>query len=121
MAEKQYKTFEEFWPYYLGEHSDPVNRKAHQIGTTLALGTVAAAILLRKPAMIPLALVAGYGPAWVGHFIIEKNRPATFTYPLWSLIGDFKMNGMMWTGRLEGELQRLGITHEGPKAEVEGA
>lgn len=109
MSEERFQSFEEFWPYYLREHSDPTNRRWHQFGTTMALGVVATAIVRRKPAMIPLALLAGYGPAWVGHFIVEKNRPATFTYPAWSLIGDFKMNGMMWTGQLDAELQRLGL------------
>ena len=117
MTTERFATFEEFWPYYLEEHSDPTNRRLHQVGTTLALGTVAASIAKRKPLWALGALVAGYGPAWIGHFIIEKNRPATFTYPLWSLAADFKMNGMMWTGRLDSELERLGLLEaRSPKA-----
>jgi len=110
MTDTRYRTFEEFWPYYLQEHSDGFNRRLHQVGTTGALATVAMAVITRTPALVPLALVAGYGPAWVGHFMIEKNRPATFTYPVWSLLGDFKMNALMWSGKLDEEMQRLGVT-----------
>ncbi len=110
MSAERFKTFEEFWPFYLREHANPVNRRLHQAGTTGALATLAYSVLRGKPAVAPLALVVGYGPAWVGHFIIEKNRPATFTYPAWSLLGDFKMNKLMWTGELDDELRRLGIT-----------
>lgn len=108
-TDKRFETFEEFWPYYLQEHSDPTNRRLHQLGTSLALGVVAIAAVKRNPAIVPLALLAGYGPAWVGHFIIEKNRPATFTYPRWSLLADFRMNKMMWNGTLDHELERLGL------------
>ena len=113
MTEKQYTTFEEFWPYYLSEHSDPTNRLLHVAGTTGALSLVAASVLLRRPGLLALAPLAGYGPAWVGHFKVERNRPATFTYPLWSLLADFKMNALFWRGKLDDELQRLGITGGG--------
>lgn len=114
-----YQSFDEFWPYYLQEHMDPANRRLHAIGTTTAMGVVAAALLKGRPAMIPLALVAGYGPAWVGHFFIEKNRPATFTYPRWSLMGDFRMNRLMWTGQLDAELERLGLVAPSADASVD--
>ena len=109
MAESEFKTFEDFWPFYLGEHADSTNRKLHVFGTTAALTVAATVIATRKWKALPLALVAGYGPAWVGHFIIEGNRPATFKHPLWSLRGDFKMNAMAWTGKLQNELERLDI------------
>ena len=109
MSDLKFESFEDFWPFYLREHSDSTNRVLHAIGTTSAVSLVAAAILLRKPWLLAAAPFAGYGPAWVGHYIIEKNRPATFTHPLWSLIGDFKMNGLMWTGKLDAELVKLGI------------
>jgi hypothetical protein len=104
-----FESFEAFWPYYLQEHGNAANRRLHQLGTTAALATVAWAALRRRPGLVPLALVAGYAPAWVGHFLVEHNRPATFTYPLWSLWGDFRMNRMMWEGTLNAELERLGI------------
>lgn len=122
MSETEFKSFEEFWPYYLNEHADPTNRVLHAIGTTSALTAATAAILLRKKWLFAVAPVLGYGPAWVGHFIIEKNRPATFKHPLWSLIGDFKMNSMMWKGTLQDELDRLGIVPgSDPMAADEGA
>jgi hypothetical protein len=104
----RFASFEEFWPYYLGEHRHPLNRALHFIGTSGALLTAASSLVL-GPAVLPLALVAGYGPAWIGHFFVEKNRPATFQYPLWSLRGDFRMYGMMWTGRITDELRAHGI------------
>lgn len=94
-----FRTFEEFWPYYLGEHSNPTNRWLHFVGTTAFLSLVVATILQGNPMMVLLWPVAGYGPAWVGHFLVEKNRPATFQHPIWSLMGDFRMYGRMWRGR----------------------
>lgn len=94
------QTFEEFWPYYLGEHREPVCRVLHFVGTTCAVATVVTAALTLNPLLVPVALVSGYGPAWVGHFFVEKNRPATFKYPLWSLLADFKMWGRMLRGQL---------------------
>ena len=91
MSEKQYKTFKEFYPFYLSEHSHPINRLLHVIGTGLGLGVLLGAIITRQWYFIPLSLVCGYAFAWVGHFIIEKNRPATFTYPLFSFMGDWVM------------------------------
>jgi hypothetical protein len=108
-AEKKYKSFSEFWPYYLSEHRDPVNRALHFAGTTAALATAALAAATLNPFLVPAALVCGYGPAWIGHFLVEKNRPATFTYPVWSFIGDFKMYGLILTGRMQNELQSLGL------------
>lgn len=109
MSELRYETFEEFWPHYLREHANPQNRLLHQMGTTAALTVFGVGLLTRRKWMMAIAPVFGYGPAWVGHFIIEKNRPATFTYPKWSLIGDFKMNALMWSGQLNAELERYGI------------
>lgn len=112
MSEQLFETFEEFWPYYLAEHADPLNRRLHQVGTTAALTVFTAGLLTRRKWMMGIAPVLGYGPAWIGHFFVEKNRPATFTYPRWSLIGDFKMNVLMWTGKLDEELERLGVVFE---------
>ncbi len=107
MSEARYQSFEEFWPYYVGEHKDPRCRALHYVGTTLALGTVAAAALTVNPGWLLLTPVVGYAPAWIGHFVIEKNRPATFKYPVWSLRGDFKMLSLALAGKMGAELERL--------------
>jgi hypothetical protein len=104
------QTFAEFWPYYLGEHRHPTCRLLHFIGSTLALGQLVAAVVLGQPQLGLTALLTGYAFAWVGHFLIEKNRPATFKYPLWSFIGDWKMWALTLTGRLGPELDRAGVT-----------
>jgi hypothetical protein len=98
-------SYEEFWPYYVSEHSKPATRALHVLGTSLALAAVAAAILV-SPWFLLAAAFAGYGPAWIAHFFVEKNRPATFTYPLWSLRGDFRMFGLTLRGRMGPELER---------------
>lgn len=107
--EDRIQSFEEFWPYYLEEHSKPANRRLHQIGTSMAIGAFSYGLLTRRKWLMLAAPVLGYGPAWVGHFFIEGNRPATFKYPRWSLMGDFKMNVLMWSGELDAELERYGI------------
>lgn len=103
----EFKTFEEFWPFYVREHSDPMNRRLHFVGTSLALGTVAYALLRRKPKALLLAPVLGYGFAWLGHFGVQKNKPATFKYPLWSLRGDFTMWSKMLAGTMDEEVRRV--------------
>ena len=100
MAGERYQTFDAFFPFYLQEHSDPVNRRLHFVGTTLVNATLLSALLLGKPSLLALAPLFGYGFAWVGHFLVERNRPATFQYPLWSLRGDYKLYGMMLRGQL---------------------
>lgn len=107
MAEKTIKSFEEFWPYYVGEHRLPSCRAVHYVGSLLAPSVLIAIIVTGSWAWLPIILVAGYGPAWVGHFIIEKNRPATFTYPVWSLMGDYKMLGLALRGKMADEVTRL--------------
>ncbi len=135
------ESFEEFWPYYLSEHRDPISRRLHFVGTSGFLAsTVASTVLspvafplalagmgailsdgmrreakapsiphvvgmlalptLASPIAFPIGVVFAYGCAWIGHFKIEKNRPATFKYPLWSLAADFRMWGHMVRGRL---------------------
>jgi hypothetical protein len=102
-------TYSEFWPHYLREHSRPTTRSIHFVGTGLAILFPCAALVTGVALFLPLALVAGYGPAWFAHYFVEKNRPATFTYPVWSLISDFKMAYCWICGRLNGELEKAGV------------
>lgn len=103
------RTYAEFWPYYLAQHSRPGTRRLHFIGTALALVLLALAAAV-SAWLLPAAVVAGYLFAWIGHFVVERNRPATFTHPLWSLVSDFRMFFLWCAGRLEAELKRAGVT-----------
>jgi hypothetical protein len=98
-------SYEEFWPYYVSEHSLPTTRTLHFVGTALVLVCLALGVLA-SPWWFLAAPLAGYGFAWVGHFFFEHNRPATFTYPLWSLRGDFRMFRLILLGRMGPELER---------------
>ncbi len=97
---KEFDSFNAFYPYYLSEHSDRHCRALHFIGTSLVLLTVLATIVTSNYKLLFLLPIFGYGFAWVGHFVFEKNRPATFKHPFYSLIGDFVMYWQMLTGRL---------------------
>ena len=104
-TEKKYKSFWSFYPYYLTEHGDAKNRTLHFIGTALLIAILIVAVVLQKWWMLALIPVVGYGFAWVGHFFIEKNRPATFTYPLYSLGSDFVMFWHILTGQINNKLE----------------
>jgi hypothetical protein len=96
---KKYASFAEFYPFYLSEHSNRVCRELHFVGSTLALACLAALILTGNAWWFPAALLCGYGFAWIGHFGFQKNRPATFRQPLYSLMGDWVMYWQMLTGQ----------------------
>ena len=96
----QFRSFREFYPYYLAEHSDRACRRLHFAGSTLVLGTIGLAFYLRDWRWLVAAPVLGYGFAWVGHFFFEHNRPATFHAPLYSLMGDWRMWAEMLVGRI---------------------
>lgn len=98
---KQYTTFAEFYPFYLSEHSHPVCRLLHVVGSGLVLATTLYAMATRRWALLWLLPLIGYGFAWVGHFFFEKNKPATFTYPLYSFMADWVMFKDVLTGRLK--------------------
>lgn len=98
--EKTYTTFGDFYPYYLTEHARPANRTLHFVGTGLVIACFVTALALQKYWLIALMPLCGYGFAWFGHFILEKNRPATFKYPLYSLGSDFVMFWHILTGQI---------------------
>lgn len=107
---KKPESFEEFWPYYVSQHQDPTCRKLHFIGTTIAMGCLAAAPM--NPLLALAAPVAGYGFAWIGHFKFEKNKPASWLGPkefLWSLRGDLRMWMYMLEGTMDAEVERHGL------------
>ena len=99
-SQTPFETFADFYPFYLAEHTHPVSRRLHFAGSTLALVFLFSAVLLQEPWLFLLALVQGYAFAWVGHFFFEHNRPATFKYPLWSFMGDWRMWSDMLRGRV---------------------
>ncbi len=106
---RKYTDFGEFWPFYLQEHSKPQTRALHYIGTTIVVLIAVAAAITGRWLLLAAMPLAGYFFAWVAHFTVEKNRPATFTYPLWSLAADFKMWFLWLTGRLGPELRKAGL------------
>jgi hypothetical protein len=103
------QTYAEFWPFYLGEHKKQATRACHYVGTSLFIALEATAGILGNWHLVPIGIVCAYGFAWFSHFVIEHNRPATFTYPLWSLYSDFRMLGMALSFSLGSELRRFGI------------
>ena len=102
-------SFADFWPYYLREHSKPETRALHYVGTSLVVAIAAFAVATERWWWLLAMPVAGYFFAWVGHFGVEKNRPATFKYPLWSLGADWKMWWLWLTGGLRVELDKAGV------------
>lgn len=101
------QSFEEFWPFYVGAHRTRGCRVLHYIGTSLGLLAIVAAMVTSTWWLLLFAPVFGYGAAWVGHFVIERNKPAAFDHWWWSLRGDFKMLGLALTGRMADEVNRL--------------
>jgi hypothetical protein len=109
MARARIRSFEEFWPFYLKQHRKRLTRSLHLFGTDAAAMSIVVAAIQRKPAVLLFAPLLLYGFAWVSHFFVEHNRPATFQYPLWSLRADWKMWVLRSTDRLPSELRRHGI------------
>ncbi|WP_442514070.1 Mpo1-like protein [Pseudomonas promysalinigenes] len=95
-----FRTFAEFYPYYLGEHSNPTCRRLHFLGTSLVIALLAYTIASGKWLLLLAVPVFGYGFAWVGHFCYERNKPATFKHPWYSLMGDFAMFRDILLGRI---------------------
>ena len=107
MSEQRIQSWDEFWPFYVGEHRVPLNRFLHIVGTSAGYGLVIAAAVLGDWRLLVAAPIVGYGNAWIGHFFVEKNKPASFSYPAWSFLGDMKMVAYAFTGRLGAEVERL--------------
>ena len=91
MSDTKFTSFKEFYPYYLSEHKLPITKLLHIIGSICSLGFLISMIISKKYQYIPFAFIIGYGFAWISHFVFEKNKPATFKYPLYSFIGDWIM------------------------------
>ena len=96
----RFDSLAEFYPFYLGEHSNRTCRRLHFIGSSLTLGCLAALLLTGQWFWLPAAFVCGYGFAWIGHFAFEKNRPATFKHPLYSFVSDWIMYKDILTGKI---------------------
>ncbi len=103
------ESYAAFWPVYLGAHRRPGTRALHFLGTALGLALLAAAPLTGTWWLLAAVLPVGYGLAWLGHAAIERNRPATFGHPLWSLLSDLRMFALWLRGRLATELRRHGL------------
>ena len=106
MEGERIASYAAFWPFYLGEHSRPATRGWHLLGTGLAIVLLVAGLVALDWRLLLAALVCGYAFAWISHALIERNRPATFRYPLWSFYSDLRMLGLWLSGRLAGEVDR---------------
>jgi hypothetical protein len=118
MKSERIRTFEEFWPFYVAEHSKKTTRTIHFVGTTAVMGLLAYAAVRRKVWPLLVAPIAGYGPAWFSHFFVEGNKPASFKYPLWSLKADFVMWSKIARGTMDAEVERVLAEKQEAKTEA---
>jgi hypothetical protein len=100
MNEERYRSFGDFYPFYLSEHSNQVSRRLHFTGTSIAVALLVTAAITQRWWLVAVALVQGYAFAWVGHYFFERNKPATFKYPGFSLMGDWRLWWEILTGKL---------------------
>ena len=105
MSQPEFSNYEEFFTFYLHEHNDPRNRAMHAAGTLLGLCMLIVPFVVGHPWYALLWPVVSYAFAWTGHFLIEGNKPATFGHPFWSFVSDFKMLGLMATGKLKARME----------------
>jgi hypothetical protein len=118
---REFATFDEFWLHYVRQHRHPANRALHLAGTVLAVGIAGVAVAKKKPWLLLLAPVVGYGLSFSGHFIFEKNLPVTFSHPMDALRADFVMVAKMLTGRMAREIARATATNGAPTPKAEHA
>ena len=97
---KRFDTFDAFYPFYLSEHSDPMTRRLHFTGSALALACLVMLVVTLNPWWLLVGVLCGYGFAWIGHYVFEKNQPASFKQPLFSFMGDWKMFWQILTGKI---------------------
>ena len=109
VPETRYATFREFWPFYVREHANQITRALHFIGSTFVLALAAAAVVTGRLYLLLVMPIVGYGFAWIGHFGFEKNRPATFKYPVYSFIADWVMYGKILSGTMRAEVERATV------------
>ncbi|EPS65434.1 hypothetical protein M569_09344, partial [Genlisea aurea] len=98
---------EDFWPIYMNHHTKPETRRWHFVGTACSLLFLVFSLLFSRWLVVLVPLL-GYGLSWYGHFFVEGNVPDTFRHPIWSLVCDFRMFGLILTGRIDREIKRLG-------------
>jgi len=98
--QKTYRSFMDFYPFYLSEYANRTSRRLHFVGTSIAAVLLLAALATQRWWLVAAALIQGYGFAWVGHFFFERNKPATFTYPWFSLRGDWRLWWEILTGKI---------------------
>lgn len=97
---QKFRSFSEFYPFYLSEHANRINRRLHFTGTMLVVLIALAAVFTQHWMWLLAVPFAGYGFAWVGHFFFERNKPATFSHPLYSFVGDWVMFWHILTGKV---------------------
>ncbi len=114
-------SYRAFWPRYLREHARPGTRRLHYLGTGLGLAALAGAVATGAWALLLAIPLVGYGFAWLGHFAVERNRPATFVHPLWSLVSDYRMFALWIAGRLGRELAAAGVAAPEERGEERSA
>lgn len=100
LMKPRFRTFKEFYPFYLSEHANRISRRLHFVGTSIALVLLMSALITSMGWLVAVAFVQGYAFAWVGHFCFEHNKPATFVYPWLSFLGDWRMWWDMLTGKI---------------------
>ena len=111
MSNQRYQRLEDFWPYYVGEHANPLTRKLHFWGTNNLFFWLTLALIRRSPKLMLFAIVSSYIYAWIGHFVVEKNRPATLDYPILSALGDLQMYFKTWQGQMDAEVVKYVKRH----------
>ena len=109
-------SFTEFWLHYLQGHAHPGTRALHYVGTVTACVGIVSGLITLNPWLAVAGIVSAYTLAWLGHSVIERNRPSVFQHPLWSLFGDLRMLGLWLAGRLNAQLKRAGVPIAGPRS-----